>query len=114
MKLTPGWLGSAIGLMMALSGCTAADRASDEIGTIEEGGTCSSVSNCVPGLDCIEKVCAPFESTEVAVSPRGQVCSTDADCGTFTNTEGETKGVLLWPTGPMYPNQLGSLGKPVA
>ena len=92
MKRGQGWLIATIGLTMILIGCTAEDRASDEIGTVEEGGTCSSVSNCVPGLDCIEKVCAPFvETGEVVVSPRGQECTTDADCGTFTNSDGEEK-----------------------
>ena len=55
MKSTQGWLIAVAGLTLVLTGCTAADRASDEIGTVEEGGACSSVSNCVPGLDCIEK-----------------------------------------------------------
>ena len=112
MKRGQGWLVAIMGLTMALSGCTAEDRASDEIGTVEEGGTCSSVSNCVPGLDCIEKVCAPFvETDEVAVSPRGKECSVDADCGTFTNTEGETKEFFCGRQDRCIPNQLGSLGE---
>ena len=50
MKSSQGWIIALAGITIALAGSTAADRATDEIGTVEEGGACSSVSNCLPGL----------------------------------------------------------------
>lgn len=112
MKRGLRWLVATCSLAMVLTGCTAEDRASDEIGTVEEGGTCSSVSNCIPGLDCIDKVCAPFiETEETPVSPRGKECGVDADCGSFTNAEGETKEFFCGRQNRCIPNQLGTLGE---
>ncbi len=112
MKRNASRLSAVLCLVLGIFGCTAEDRASDEIGTVEEGGTCSSVSNCVPGLDCIEKVCAAFvETDETPLSPRGSECTTDEDCGTFTNTEGVTRTYYCGRQDRCIPNQLGALGE---
>ena len=58
------------------------------------------------------KICAPFvETEETPVSPRGKECSTDADCGSFTNTAGDTREFFCGRQGRCIPNQLGSLGE---
>ena len=111
MKSTQGWLIAVAGLSLALAGCTAADRASDEIGTVE------GVEPVRRSLTvCLDSIVSR-KSVRLLWKPRRhrslhvEKCSADTDCGSFTNTAGDTREFFLWASGTLYPNQLGGLGE---
>lgn len=75
---------------------------SADIGGVKLGGVCGQVSDCEAGLKCTNKVCAAL-STGTPLPARGDVCNTNADCGTtlVCGTQGRcTKNAPVAAGGP--------------
>ncbi|MEL6545353.1 MAG: hypothetical protein AAFQ82_12055, partial [Myxococcota bacterium] len=59
------------------SGCTE-ERETVQFGQAGEGESCSQVSDCQAGLDCVDDVCAPI----IGDAPQaGSPCTSDSECG---------------------------------